>query len=113
MITDGASNTYYAGEKYLNPDNYFNGNDPADNETAYSGWDNDLYRDASNSWTPTQDTPGNTNSHSFGSCHAGGCNFVFADGSSHMISYSIDPETHRRLACRNDGLPVDVSRYQY
>jgi prepilin-type N-terminal cleavage/methylation domain-containing protein/prepilin-type processing-associated H-X9-DG protein len=113
MITDGASNTYYAGEKYLNPDNYFSGNDPADNETAYSGWDNDLYRDASNSYTPMQDTPGNTNTHAFGSVHAGGCNFVFADGSIHMISYSIDPETHRRLACRNDGLPVDVSRYQY
>jgi len=113
MISDGASNTYYAGEKYLNPDHYFNGADGSDNECALVGWDNDICRDASNSQTPFQDTPGVTNTFAFGSAHADACNFVFCDGSVHNISYSIDPETHRRLANRCDGLPVDVSRYMY
>ncbi len=111
MITDGASNTYYAGEKYLNPDDYFSGAGGADNECALAGWDNDNFRDASNSITPLQDTAGTSNTFAFGSVHAAGCNFVFCDGSVHNISYSIDPETHRRLANRADGLPVDVSRY--
>ena len=106
-ITDGASCTYFAGEKYLDPDNYFTGTDGADNECALSGWDNDNYRDASFSYTPQQDTPGVANTFCFGSVHIAGCQFVFCDGSVHNISYSIDPETHRRLANRCDGLTID------
>src|SRR5262249_26791307 len=45
-ITRGASNTYLVGEKYLNPTNYFTGQDPADNESMYSGFDNDNFRDS-------------------------------------------------------------------
>ena len=47
----------------------------------------------------------------FGSPHANGCNFAFCDGSVHTISYQIDPEVHRRLGNRRDGLPIDGSRY--
>ena len=32
------------GEKYLNPDYYYNGGDGADNETMYTGYDNDSHR---------------------------------------------------------------------
>lgn len=111
-ITDGASQTYFAGEKYLNPDNYLSGNDPADNECALSGWDNDNYRDASGSATPMQDTPGFTDTLRFGSVHPSGAQFVFCDGSVHNISYSIDPVTHARLANRADGLPIDDSKWK-
>jgi len=120
-ITDGPSNTYLAGEKYLDPDHYTSGTDKADNECAFSGWDNDIYRtcryDPTNNIveTPRQDTPGSQGIASvliFGSAHSSGASFVMCDGSVHNISFSIDPETHRRLGCRNDGLPIDDSKWK-
>jgi prepilin-type processing-associated H-X9-DG protein len=35
--------------------------------------------------------------------HTNGANFVFADGSGHFISQSIDRRTFNLLGCRNDG----------
>ena len=43
-IEDGASNTYLVGEKYLNPDNYFDGLDWADNNVSINGYDWDNVR---------------------------------------------------------------------
>jgi len=47
----------------------------------------------------------------FGSAHSNGCNFGFCDGSVWTISYDIDPEVHRRLGNRKDGLPIDGKQY--
>jgi prepilin-type N-terminal cleavage/methylation domain-containing protein/prepilin-type processing-associated H-X9-DG protein len=108
LITDGASNTYLLGEKYLIPDHYFDGVYGTDNNPVYAGFDWDYHR-----WSitgPMQDTPGVADPYAFGSAHAGQFNMVYCDGSVHAISYSIDPETHRRLCCRNDGLPIDGSK---
>jgi prepilin-type N-terminal cleavage/methylation domain-containing protein/prepilin-type processing-associated H-X9-DG protein len=116
-ITDGTSNTYMLGEKYLDPDYYFNGMAQADNETLYEGYDNDLTRstyyqgEAPASHTPMQDTPGYPDANRFGSAHSIGCNMAFCDGSVHLVSYTIDPETHRRLGNRKDGKIIDAKAF--
>jgi hypothetical protein len=118
-ISDGASNTYLLGEKYLAPDAYFNGADGADNESMYNGFDNDTYRttyyqgENPPSHTPLQDTPGYTDGtySRFGSPHATSCAMALCDGSVQWISYSIDPETHRRLGNRSDGKTVDAKNF--
>jgi prepilin-type N-terminal cleavage/methylation domain-containing protein/prepilin-type processing-associated H-X9-DG protein len=120
-VADGLSNTYAVGEKYLNADSYLDGSDWADNESMYAGEDNDTNRTTycpvplpANyvpDHTPMQDIPGMMNMYTFGSAHAGSCNMCLCDGSVRSISYTIDPETHRRLGNRADGLPVDPNNF--
>ncbi|MFZ1936928.1 MAG: DUF1559 domain-containing protein [Thermoguttaceae bacterium] len=114
-ISDGLSNTYMVGEKYLDPDYYYNGTDWADNESMYAGEDNDTnrttYYDGVNpNHAPMQDTAGVSDLVRFGSAHADSFNMCFCDGSVRSIGYTIDAETHRRLGNRQDGLPVDPNK---
>jgi hypothetical protein len=121
-VTDGASNTYMVGEKYLNPDFYVTGQAYGDNQ----GWDagctadNDrivgmLDRATGSSilpppaaCQPRQDTPGCSIDINFGSAHSNGFCMAFCDGVVTFISYSIDLETHRRLGVRDDNLLIDA-----
>ncbi len=113
-ITDGTTSTYLLGEKYLNPDSYTDGSDPADNEDLYSGFNNDNHRIAyydpvtKTALTPRQDYPGLRSPRSFGSAHAGSCFMSFCDGSVQAISYEIDPLTHQRMGNRMDGKSIEV-----
>ncbi len=118
-VKDGATNTYLAGEKYLNPDCYETGTDYGDNEDALLGDNEDISRwtaySVNYTTTPTtiqylapfQDTPGAPGRWCFGSAHANGFQMAFCDGSVTMINYTLDQEVHRRLGNRSDGLPVD------
>ena len=116
-VSDGTSNTYLVGEKSLNPDNYETGSNWGDNTDALQGDNDDITRWSSwfypiinpaTDWLrPYADTPGLDNWHSFGSAHANGFQMAFCDGSVQMINYTIDPEIHRRLANRKDGLVID------
>ncbi len=116
-VSDGTSSTYMAGEKYLNPANYETGQDPGDCESMYSGYNDDTHRstyydpNTGTSYRPMADRHGVVCKTCFGSAHAGGCNMVMCDGSVRVISYAIDPETHRRLGNRKDGLPVDQADF--
>jgi prepilin-type N-terminal cleavage/methylation domain-containing protein/prepilin-type processing-associated H-X9-DG protein len=126
QITDGTSNTYLIGEKYLpskwyedavaNPAGY------GDDQGAFIGYEWDNQRVAwhySNppttdplTYQPRQDGSlvGNDdpNIYAFGSPHAGGMNMAMCDGSVHSISYDIDTDTHRYLAIKNDGESVSA-----
>ncbi len=111
-IRDGTSNTYLVGEKYLDPDHYTDSTEPTDNNSVYAGQDWDFHR-----WSisgPTPDTPGNSGNdvlYSFGSAHSGTFNMAFCDGSVHAIGYSIDTAIHALLCGRNDGQPIDQSKF--
>jgi prepilin-type N-terminal cleavage/methylation domain-containing protein/prepilin-type processing-associated H-X9-DG protein len=120
-ITDGASNTFLIGDKYIDSACYNDGTDMGDNDTAYGGDELDLLR-----WTgyygaagvnlPRQDThvEGVVDGYSvqwFGSAHSGGLNMSMCDGSVRWVSYAIDPEVYRRLGNRKDSLAIDAAKF--
>jgi len=119
QITDGTSQTYCVGEKYLNPDQYTNGESDADDQHLLMGLDRDVNGFTGASMNirdgkylpPQQDRVGLSLSFNFGSAHPSTFHMVFCDGSVHGISYSIDPEIHRRLGGRDDELTIDSSAY--
>jgi hypothetical protein len=107
-ITDGVSNTYLLGEKYLNPDSYYNGQEADDNNGILVGFDWDFNR-----WTdqpPRQDTSAYANHYGFGSAHATCFIMSMCDGSVHPMSYSIDPTVHGLLGHRADGTVIDAKK---
>jgi prepilin-type N-terminal cleavage/methylation domain-containing protein/prepilin-type processing-associated H-X9-DG protein len=116
-IRDGTTNTYMLGEKYIGPDQYLNGLDDGDDHGMYEGHGVDTYRWCSNDpslnrvFPPRQEIPGVMFWWSFGSPHAGSCQFALCDGSVRGISYSIDPEIHRLLGNRRDGQAIDASKF--
>ena len=111
MITDGGSNTYMIGEKYVDPDCY-EGTDTTPNDLGvygdggdgqgyYVGFDWDTHRFANQ--PPLQDSPGFEGFRLFGSAHPAVVHMVLCDGSVRGISYDIDETTHKRLSNRHDG----------
>jgi prepilin-type N-terminal cleavage/methylation domain-containing protein len=103
-ISDGASQTYMIGEKYLNAGAYETGTDPGDNETWATGFNNDVYRAA---WDPpAQDKAGvpyrDCQARIFGAIHSGWF-MSFCDGHVEMLSFDIDLNVHRMNAARADG----------
>jgi prepilin-type N-terminal cleavage/methylation domain-containing protein/prepilin-type processing-associated H-X9-DG protein len=116
-ITDGTSSTYMVGEKYLTPDHYYDGDEGADNESMYCGYDNDNHRTTyydgkTPDHRPMEDTPGYIPASYavFGSAHADSLNMAFCDGSVQAVSYNIDPEIHRCLGNRKDGKTIDAKK---
>lgn len=105
-VHDGTSNTYFVGEKYLDPEHYEDGRAGYQDQCALIGDDYDI-----NAWTaledrPRRDTPGLDQWRLFGSAHASSFHIALCDGSVQDVSYDVDPETHRRLGNRRDGLAI-------
>jgi prepilin-type N-terminal cleavage/methylation domain-containing protein/prepilin-type processing-associated H-X9-DG protein len=115
-ITDGASNTYLLGEKYLHADHYLDGEEGTDNNLAYEGYDWDdvrwgLWNGSTKTYSPPlQDTPGYSDYIDFGSAHAGSLNMSLCDGSVRPVSYSVDTTVHGHLCDRHDGVPIDAGK---
>ena len=121
-ITDGLSNTYLLGEKYINSQDYSSGEDPGDNASLCQGDSFDIgrsvayieYKDGKPQppeyVPPIKDMRTYTDQLSFGSAHPATWQASLCDGSVHSISYDIDQETHYRLGVRNDGELVDKSK---
>ena len=97
-ITNGNSNTYLIGEKYLNPDLYLTGTDPGDNETMHSGFNNDVNRCSFD--LPRQDKKGTSNAKVWGSMHVAGLNMMYCDGSVRTVSYTVDLSVHQAAGSR-------------
>jgi prepilin-type processing-associated H-X9-DG protein len=108
-IVDGTAHTYLAGEKYMNPYDYYSGQDGSDDSPIMGGDDFDLC-----GWTnhiPQRDQRGVTIGPSpFGSAHRNTFNMVMCDGSVSSVSYDIaydganneDKRLFERTSCRND-----------
>jgi len=105
QITDGLSNTYLIGEKYVTRGGYDTANDLGHDQSLYSGVDWDINRWVLDPPLPDSDF---SDTRTFGSAHAGVCHMALCDGSVRSVGYAIDAETHRRLGNRRDGLPVEA-----
>jgi prepilin-type N-terminal cleavage/methylation domain-containing protein len=112
-ITDGTSNTLLVGEKHVRPGHL---GEAGDGDMAfYSGY-NYTTAQRSAGWyidsggvkqtKPLMKPTDAASTIRFGSMHTGICNFVFCDVSVRALPVNIDIETLRRLAVRDDGLPV-------
>ena len=115
-ITDGTSQTFLVGEKYMHPE-YLGRRDYGDNCFFNDNHVNNYVRQAGiqtanhnffivPSPTYTGDTFQLKNflTRNYGSSHAGGtCQFVFCDGSVHGLNPNIDGVTLGRLANIHDG----------
>ena len=110
-VSDGASNTYLLGEKYLDANHYTTGGVTRDNRGMYQGEDLDnscWANDGTNDTRPRQDTRGVNNDTWFGSAHTLTFHVALCDGSVRAMSYDVDRVTHGRLGNRKDGLPVQL-----
>jgi prepilin-type N-terminal cleavage/methylation domain-containing protein/prepilin-type processing-associated H-X9-DG protein len=127
-ILDGASNTALVGEKRMKLDRFNLTID--DNESYYAiGQDSETIRAAvvdaddahlpaaQRTWGPSRDIRATTNPpftdlnsglQQFGSSHAGGCNFVLADGSVRHVRFNPDRTQFRRFCTRADGAVVNA-----
>lgn len=120
-ITDGLSNTYAIGERFIEYAHYETGLGHADDWPMYTGYQDDVYRSVfccdpadpnAVALVPLQDADNLPNMNvagdpmgyhdRFGGPHPAGSQMGMADGSVTTISYDIDPDVHRRNGHRSD-----------
>lgn len=106
-ITDGLSQTYCIGEKFMQADEYETGLWPNDDQGVFVGHDGDMNRytgDNLEQPLPLQRDTLRYKYLQFGSAHPTTCHMSFVDGSVQAVSYDIDPEVHRVRGGRSDAI---------
>jgi prepilin-type N-terminal cleavage/methylation domain-containing protein/prepilin-type processing-associated H-X9-DG protein len=102
-VTDGLSNTFYAGEsrvKDIHVQDWFHTDDVSAScamDLNATKPDGSLYSFDANIWH-------------FGSYHAGGANFVYADASVHFVPLNIAQKTFRALSTYGGGEVLGVDK---
>lgn len=116
QVTDGTTNTYMVGEKFVRTNNYDKGEPVGEDQNAYSGFQSDQYRTTEGGTYPLaadhaidanlQQGKSDTYDRMFGAAHTGGLHMAMCDGSVQFVSYSIDAAVHQSLGSRNDGAAI-------
>jgi hypothetical protein len=102
QIRDGLSQTYFAGEKWLPPEDYESGENLADDQSCWNGDDLDMM--GSTEVPPAYDGgKPNWQKGPFGSAHRDGLNMVNCDASVRFVTYQIDPDVYRKFGNRYDA----------
>ena len=109
-LQDGATKVYLLGEKYVSAANYETGADHGDDWTAFSGFQDDVYRSTHTKFPPAADgmAKQGENEGRLGSAHEAGWHAAMCDGSVHFVSFEMDAITHQRLGNRADGMPASI-----
>lgn len=109
-ISDGLSNVYLAGEKYVAKRDYSTGIAQNDDQHMLVGFDSDTLRTTDLAFPPLCDAKNLGSDHSFGSAHNLSFNMAMADAAVVSISYTVDGEIHRTRGNRSDGDVFPASR---
>jgi prepilin-type N-terminal cleavage/methylation domain-containing protein len=117
QVTDGLSNTFAIGEKYIATQVFEGVTPPAPGlEDAYFG-DSSIFSGdsrqtimrATDDGFPVVPPLDNDDNKRFGSEHTDQCQFVFLDGSVRPINYSIDRGILEALSCIGDDVVVPAN----
>ena len=107
QITDGTSQTYLIGERYLNPDFYTS--IIAVRTPHWGGHDGgNVCSGGFQAYPPAQDRQG-LSQYTFGSAHAGGFQMSMCDASVRTIAYQIGKRVHFGLSSRAGSEVVDMT----
>jgi len=102
-VTDGVSNTFAIGEKFLNPDFYATGQAGGDNHSWAQGFDRDINRWCADGIPPLRDRRGLDFVFNFGSAHRSIFYMSKVDGSVAGLSYDVDVAVWKNTANRADN----------
>jgi prepilin-type processing-associated H-X9-DG protein len=105
-VVDGTTQTIAVGEKYLALTLWATGNDAADNENMYVGYDNDLFRSTNRAFGQPRSDSNNIVQYTYGGPHPGGFNIVLCDGSVRVLQFDIDITIYELLGRRADRTPL-------
>jgi prepilin-type N-terminal cleavage/methylation domain-containing protein len=110
-VIDGLARTIMFGEKGVDPDSYYSGDDWGVDQGPFTGDERDPVRwcawssSSADYMEPMRDRVGPDLSWAWGSAHAAGFNVVLCDGSVQSISYNVSEINMRRLCNRCDRRP--------